>query len=191
MKKVCFFAYVMCSCCFAKDLSIEEISDTVRELTGRIEALEKKISDNGSNEASVASSESQEDFEKLVTGQNPEDLIRQIITHIDENDMNYARGLVDAFLKLNPDNIFCGMMLFHKGESYFREKDYKNAAMAYMQSFKKNATGSKSAEALYKLALCFNFLDENEKCKATLEKIVRDYPGEFAEKAKRRLKKFA
>ena len=100
MKKVCFFAYVMCSCCFAKDLSIEEISDTVRELTGRIEALEKKISDNGSNETSVASSESQEDFEKLVTGQNPEDLIRQIIAHIDENDMNYIKARVTSEKKI-------------------------------------------------------------------------------------------
>jgi TolA-binding protein len=79
------------------------------------------------------------------------------------------------------------MAMFYVGESYFKEKDYKNAAIEYMKSYKKNSKGHKSAEALYKLALCFKRLSKNEECKATLDKLIRDYPnsGDILTKAKK------
>jgi TolA-binding protein len=81
------------------------------------------------------------------------------------------------------------MMLFYIGNTYFVEKDYKNAAIEYMKGFKANPNGSKSAETLYKLALCFKQLNQKDKCRSTLKKIVDDYPGSFAQKAASELKK--
>jgi TolA-binding protein len=107
---------------------------------------------------------------------------------IDEGATDKARNLLEAFIKRNPTGIYCGMMLFYIGNCYFLEKDYENAAVEYMKGFKTNPNGSRAAETLYKLALCFEKLHENANCKLTLERIRDDYPGEFAKKALQKLK---
>jgi TolA-binding protein len=80
-------------------------------------------------------------------------------------------------------------MMFYIGNTYFVENDYKNAAIEYMRGFKAKPNGSKSAETLFKLAICFKQLNQTDKCKSTLQKIVGDYPGPFAIKATAELKK--
>jgi len=96
---------------------------------------------------------------------------------------------LNPFIERHSENVYCGMAMFYVGESYFREKNYKNAALEYMKSYKKNSRGHKSAECLYKLALCFKRLLKKEECKTTLDKLIRDHPssGDILEKAKKEL----
>ncbi|MDR0968188.1 MAG: tetratricopeptide repeat protein [Holosporaceae bacterium] len=183
--------------CVAEAENDEELSDSVRELTGKVEELEKAVAELQKKLASYAETtdekikeaEAKEKTEALA-GKTPEEILKIAVDMIEENNMSEARKILNAFVAKNPTNIYCGMMLFYVGNSYFMEKDYKNAAIEYMKGFKANPTGSKSAETLYKLALCFKQLDEKEKCESTLKKIIEDYAGsEFAKKASAELKK--
>ncbi|MDR2157885.1 MAG: tetratricopeptide repeat protein [Holosporaceae bacterium] len=179
-----------------KNADFVELSDSMRELTGRIEELEKivgemqkKISslndfiNKSANEAAI-----QKEME-AITGKTPEEIIKSALDLIEENSIEEARKILNAFVAKNPTNIYCGMMFFYIGNAYFVEKDYKNAAIEYMKGFKANPTGSKAAETLYKLAICFKQLNEKDKCKSTLNKIISDYSGEFVKKASAELKK--
>ncbi len=174
------------------DISLLE--ESVRNLTGKIEELEKTVSEmqkdiNLLKESFVKKidEETAKRESEMIDGKNPEDIIKTACGLIDDNNYEEARKLLNLFIKKNPENIYCGMFVFYIGESYFKEKDYKNAAIEYMKSYKKNSKGHKSAEALYKLSLCFKRLSKNEECKATLDKLIRDYPnsGDILTKAKK------
>ncbi len=170
----------------AQDTSLEELSETVRELQGRIETLEndvKELKDAKTQEENV-----QKEADN-VAGKTPDEVVKEVTDLIEQNEMDKARRIVHTFVDKNPTSIYCGMLLFYAGNSYFVEKDYQNAAMEYMKSFRANPKGSKSAETLFKLALCFRNLSQMEKCKSTLEKITKDYPGDFANKARNELNK--
>lgn len=170
----------------AKDTSLEELSETVRELQGRVETLENDIKVLKEGKAQEENLQKEADN---IAGKTPEAVVKEVSDLIEQNEMEKARRIVQTFVDKNPTSIYCGMLLFYAGNSYFVEKDYQNAAMEYMKSFRANPKGSKSAETLFKLALCFRNLSQMEKCKSTLEKITKDYPGEFANKAKAELSK--
>ena len=67
-------------------------------------------------------------------------------------------------------------MHFYIGKSYFEEKDYQNAAKAYMESFEINPNGAKTPKALFKLSLCFFKLGKQDQRKITLEKLAVTFP---------------
>ncbi|MDR0632116.1 MAG: tetratricopeptide repeat protein [Holosporaceae bacterium] len=196
-KKACLLLFaVIAGGIEAKNNDFTELSDSLREVIGRVEELErtvaemqKKISSfEDSANKNLQEAATQKDAEALAR-KTPEEILKTAIDMIEENNMEEARRILNLFVAKNPTSIYCGMMQFYVGNSYFLEKDYKNAAIEYMKGFKANPSGSKSAETLYKLALCFKQLNEKEKLKSTLEKIVDDYPGEFSKKASAELKK--
>jgi TolA-binding protein len=124
----------------------------------------------------------------VISGKTPEEIIGIATDLMNENNMEEARAILYAFIAQNTANIYIGWMLFIVGNTHFLEKDYRNAALVYMKAYKTNPGGSKAAETLFKLALCFRHLNEDEKCKSTFKKIVSDYHGEFARKASVELK---
>jgi TolA-binding protein len=176
------------------DISLLE--EIVRTNTGKIEELEKMISELQKEIAFLKESlgkkideEASKGETEALNGKTPEEIIKMACDLIEENSMEEARKLLNSFIKNNPSNIYCGMMMFHIGNSYFQDKDYKNAAIEYMKSYKTNSNGNKSAESLYKLALCFKRLSKIEEARTSLEKLIRDYPGytELVTKAKKEL----
>jgi tol-pal system protein YbgF len=173
----------------AKDASINELSESVRTLTGKVEELTKNNDELQKRVSFLEDLINKKNEEEVLANKSPEEIIKSAKDMIKEKNMNGARQLLKAFISKNPKSIYCGMMLFYIGKSFFKENDYRNAALEYMKSYKTNPTGSKAAKALYKLAQCFKELSETVKCKSILEKIINDYPGRFAEKASKELKK--
>ncbi|MDR2067958.1 MAG: tetratricopeptide repeat protein [Holosporaceae bacterium] len=205
MKKVLYAAFVcaLLNQHSSADSSLEEISESNRMLTGKteelekkLEEMEKKIIDLEKKFSAVEGAQLQREKEEaaakeaelLIANKTPEEIVKTAEKLIEEGNTTEARRLLKAFVSKNSGNIYCGMMMFHIGESLFLEKDYENAALEYMGSYKTNPKGSKSAAALYKLALCFKNLNDMEKYKTTLEKIVDEYPGAFSQKASQDLK---
>ncbi|MDR3187125.1 MAG: tetratricopeptide repeat protein [Holosporaceae bacterium] len=198
MKKIFDVALVCVLFCqlSSADSSLEDLSESNRLLTGKVEVLEKKLEEMEKKFSAMESAQSQKakeeasarEAELLVANKKPEDVIKTAKKLIEEGSTAEARGLLSAFISKNPGNIYSGMMAYYVGKSFFLEKDYQNAAIEYMKSYKTNPKGSKSAAALYKLALCFKQLNEMDKHKTTLEKIVDEYPGPFSKKASQELK---
>jgi tol-pal system protein YbgF len=77
---------------------------------------------------------------------------------------------------------------FWVGESYFKEKKYEEAIVAFEDLVKKYPKGNKVGEAYYKQALAFIAIQDTVAAKARLEMLLSEYPsGELAEKAKQKI----
>lgn len=202
MKKIVVFA-----CCFAcfngycKNFQVNSsdvmaLEDEVRSLTGKVEVLERTVSDlkheieqMKEEQAQHAIKEQNDKVLNAVKEKQPEELIKIADNMIEENKYSEARKLLQTFINNNSRSIFIGKMRFFIGKSYFREENYKSAAQEFLDSYVANAKGAKAAEALYMLALSFAKLSKNNRAKESLKKVIADYPGsgEILRKAKEKL----
>lgn len=197
MKKMIF------ACCtlyvFNISASTSDVEESIKEVVGKLEILEKTVAEQEKRIIDLeeklkakASEDSAKKESELIAGKSPQDIIKIAAGIIEENNTDEARHMLNLFVEKNPQSEYCGMALFYIGNTYFVEKEYKKAAETYMVSYAANAKGAKSAECLYKLALCFSNLSEFEKSSKTLSKLIEDYPGcEFAEKASAKIKEIS
>jgi TolA-binding protein len=176
-----------------------ELEEEVRRINGKVEELEMKLAEQRkeiaflkeavAKKAEEAPAVSKEEPD-LCAGKTPDEIVKLSSEMIDDNNLEDARNMLYACLKKYPGDIYCGMVHFYLGNSFFVEKNYQKAAFEYIESYKVNRNSSKSAEALYKLALCFKRLSKKSEAKSTLEKLIQDYPNaEITKKAKKEFAK--
>lgn len=192
MKKVALLLLLPIGCFGATSSS--NLEEEIRELRGRIEELERRLKEfeekNGALVERIASEEKQakqRKYEDAISKKTPQQILKHVVDLIGDGAFEEARGELQAFIKKDPDNIYCGWMMFEIGNTFFSEENYREAALWYMKAFKKNPKGCKAAETLYKLSLCFKSLKEKGKQKSIVDKMLKDYPGNFAKQAKKEL----
>ncbi|MDR0555749.1 MAG: tetratricopeptide repeat protein [Holosporaceae bacterium] len=175
-KIVCLllFAAIVQSSLAESAAAVEDLAIDLRAITGRLEKLEREVVELRQNQekSSQAGHVSSETFNEKISA---EQVVKVAQNRIEENDLEGARRLLLLYMERHPNDLFVGMMLFLVGDTYFREKDYTKAALNFMEGYKKNPSGSRAAETLYRLALCFHYLEKDDKAKETLDKIRRDY----------------
>ena len=167
---------------FAED-SRAWLEDQIRILTGKSEELERRVAEMERELQSLrdmlkykADEETEKKSSTLISGKTAEDVLKMARDIIDDGNTRAGRDILLAFVKNNPKNIYCGLMLFYVGESYFREKDYQNAVKEYKNGYTINPNGSKAAETLYKLAICFQKLAKAKEARKIIDKLCSDYP---------------
>ena len=69
------------------------------------------------------------------------------------------------------------------GESYFEEKSYERAILAFNKVQVDYANGDKAPDSLFKEALSFLNLGDRASARELLERVVQKYPGSEAEQA--------
>ena len=82
------------------------------------------------------------------------------------------RELVSTF----PDGQYTDRAYFWMGESYFQEKNYAQAIPLYGKVLD-FVESSKEDDAQYKIAVCYKFLDEQDKAFEEFTKLVQRYPA--------------
>ncbi|MDR3155586.1 MAG: tetratricopeptide repeat protein [Holosporaceae bacterium] len=198
MKRICIVlvSLVLVQCAappFA--YGVDDLSETVRNMYGKLEELEKKVIDQEAqiNALRIELKKSKNDQSarvatEIILKKTPEEIIQIAIDKMSSGDTENARHLLNAFIKNNPQNIYVGKMEYYIGNAYFQEKKYKEAADAYLGSYEHNSNGSKSAESLHKLAQCLEKLSKmaelKEKkdellarCQVTAKKLINDHPN--------------
>ncbi|MDR1551411.1 MAG: tetratricopeptide repeat protein [Holosporaceae bacterium] len=185
MKKFLLLSVLLVDCLFAEDRDVEE---DLRELRGRIEKIEQTLSLQQSISEEKAKDATTSIDVGVIAGKTPEQIIEISLDRMWEGDFRGARQILQAYIVQNSGSLFMGMMLFGVGNTYAAEKDYQQAAVKYMEGFKKNPRGAKAAETLYRLAMCFNRLEQQDRYISTLKKIIQDYPGEWKVRANELLK---
>jgi len=112
----------------------------------------------------------------------------EIKKHVNKKDFGEAIEIAGVFLDQRSSSIYCGMVIYYKGKSFFRQGNYESAASAFMDSYEKNKQGAKAPKALFLLAECFDKLNKQDKRKIILKKIVQNYEGHrYAKKAAKAL----
>jgi tol-pal system protein YbgF len=170
------------------------VEEQIRVLTGKNDELERKVKELeketkflGESLGKKLEDEKSEKEVDSITGKTPEEIIKMACDAIDDNNIEEACRILRLFIKKNPQDIHCGMMMFYLGEAYFKDKDYKNAVKEYKDSYTTNPDGTKAPEALYKLAICFKNLSKINEAKTILKKLMTDYPDStnIVERAKK------
>ncbi|MDR1334765.1 MAG: hypothetical protein LBJ19_00595 [Holosporaceae bacterium] len=178
---------------FAYDPS--ELAEAIRDISGQLEELKKKVADQQieidalrvelkkhKDEQSVRATAD------IILKKSPEEIIQIAVDEMSSGDTEGARHLLETFIKNNSQSIYVGKMEHYIGNSYFQDHKYKEAATAYLSSYEHNATGSKSAESLHKLAQCLKKMSEaaesevdrsklQQNCQTTARKLINDHPN--------------
>jgi tol-pal system protein YbgF len=87
-----------------------------------------------------------------------------------------AREKLEAFIKDSPRHKLSGNAQFWIAETYYAEKDYESAILAYENLLKKYPESEKTTGALLKQGFAFIEIRDNKTGKAILEKLVQKYP---------------
>ena len=99
-----------------------------------------------------------------------------------------ARELFKELLKAYPKSSLAGNAQFWIGETYFCEKRFEEAILAYQKVIKKYPKNIKVPGALLKQALSFELLGDKATAKVLLKQLIREYPKtKQAKIAKRKL----
>ncbi|MDA8414187.1 MAG: tol-pal system protein YbgF [Desulfobacteraceae bacterium] len=104
-------------------------------------------------------------------------------------DMPGARGIFTKFLELYPQHDLAANAHYWVGETYYSEKSYEPAILAFQEVIKNFPTKDKVPAAMLKQAMAFNAIKDTKSAKYVLKKLGETYPkSDEAIKAKELLK---
>lgn len=168
-----------------------EIDEQLRELNGRVEVVENKISNSG---------QEQDASKKNLVEQN-QDLQRRmnlLQESMGKMEMQIAQ-LSNELATMKTENsattskkkeVNAGKKgTYDQAQELFNQKDWKKAILSYQKYRDENPRGKYFADATYKIGVCFQELAMKDEAKTFYEEVASKYPNsEEARRAKTRLK---
>ncbi|MDH5412293.1 MAG: tol-pal system protein YbgF [Alphaproteobacteria bacterium] len=88
-----------------------------------------------------------------------------------------GRAALLAFLEQNPKDELSDNAAYWLGETYYINKQYKEAAKAFLEGYKNYPKGDKAPDNLLKLGKSLAALGEPDKACTTYNKLLEDYPN--------------
>ena len=104
-------------------------------------------------------------------------------------DMPAAREILTRFLEQYPQHELAANAHYWIGETYYSEKSYEPAILAFQEVIKNFPTRDKAPAAMLKQAMAFNAINDTRSAKYVLKKLGEAYPrSDEASKAAELLK---
>ena len=88
-----------------------------------------------------------------------------------------GRGALMTFLERNPDDELSDNAYYWVGETYYINQQYKEAAKAFLEGYRKYPKADKAPDNLLKLAKSLAALDQVDNACTTYAKLLEDYPN--------------
>ncbi len=168
----------------AEDISLLK-DDTNRRLTAfeeRLLKVEKGLEELQKNVT---------DLKTAATEGNPEALYQKALDTFRSGDTQKARELFSKFLERYPKHDLAANAHYWIGETYYGEKNYDQAILAFQDVIKNFPGKEKAPAAMRKQALAFRALGDTKSARYVLKKLVEEHPlAEEAKTAKEKLKEF-
>lgn len=123
---------------------------------------------------------------------NPEDEYNEALRILnEERSFPRARLMFNRFISKNPTHELADDAQYWIGESYFEEKNFERAILAFNKVQVDYANGDKAPDALFKEALVFLNLGDRASARELLARVIQKYPNSSAAvAAAERLKSF-
>ncbi|MBI3625322.1 MAG: tol-pal system protein YbgF [Candidatus Rokubacteria bacterium] len=91
------------------------------------------------------------------------------------------------FIARYPQHALVANAQFWIGEAYYLQHDFRQALAEYQKVVDLDGKGSKAAEALFKIGLCFRALNQGDRARQTWQQLVQMYPDSDAARQARSL----
>lgn len=158
------------------DKRIIALDDRVVKLQTAMDELNKKVGDLAA----------QPKKEEPVT---PESFYAKGLETFKAGDMQAARDIFTKFLDQYPKHDLAANALYWIGETYYNEKGYEPAILAYQEVIKQYPGKDKVPAAMLKQAICFRAIKDNKSARYVLKKLEEDFPKSDEAKKGRELLK--
>ena len=158
------------------DKRIIALEDRLVKLQTAMDDLNKKVGDLAA----------QPKKEEVVT---PEALYAKGQETFKAGDMQAARDIFSKFLDQYPKHDLAANAQYWIGETYYNEKGYQPAILAYQEVIKQYPGKDKVPAAMLKQAICFRIIKDNKSARYVLKKLEEGFPrSDEAKKARELLK---
>jgi len=158
------------------DKRILALEDRVVKLQAALDELNKKVGDFAA----------QPKKEEAVT---PESVYAKGLETFKTGDMPAAREIFTKFLEQYPQHDLAANAQYWIGETFYNEKGYEPAILAYQEVIKQYPNKDKVPAAMLKQAMCFRAIKDIKSARYVLKKLEEGFPrSEEAKKAKALLK---
>ncbi len=142
----------------------------------RLAKLEKKLGD----QQSVATT---------PNDSTPEGIYEGGLAAFKAGEMQKARDLFTLVVEKNPNDALIPNCHYWIGETYYSEKNYEQAILAFQEVIKNYPKNDKAPAALLKQGMSFKNIGDKKSARYVLNKLKDDYPkSEDAKKVKALLK---
>ena len=98
----------------------------------------------------------------------------------DERNFSKARGLLNGFISEYPTHELADDAQYWIGQSYYQEKNFERAILAFNKVQVDYANGDKAPEALLLEALSFLNIDDRASARELLGQVIAKYPDSSA-----------
>lgn len=154
-------------------ITMQEINSQLRELSGRLEVVEKQVSQNNLNMNSI---------------------------NVDQKLKNYEIALANLEAKVNSGSVgsaniknsniqTTNLNAFGRAELSFKQMNWQKSISDYQLYREQYPRGADYAEATYKIGVCFQELNMKSEAKVFYQEAVSKFPrSKAAKKSKFRLK---
>ena len=92
-------------------------------------------------------------------------------------DFEGARGAFDEFLKKYPKSKLVPNALYWKGETFYSQKNYPQAILAFKEVTGRFPKNAKAAAALLKIGMSYDRVGDPDNAIFYLRALVEDFPG--------------
>lgn len=169
---------------------ISEFNERMRELTGRVEEAENKMS------ASHQSLETAAKANQLANVENAQKivLLQETLAKMETQNLQMAAEIQslknDRGASSNASSTKASEKdSFQAGQDLFVRREWKRAILYFQKYRDENSKGKNLAEATYNIGVSFQELGMKDEAKTFYEEVITNFSKtEFAKKAKSRLK---
>jgi len=103
-------------------------------------------------------------------------LYKKGLSALEASDTLQAEQNFKLILDHYPTDKLAGNAQYWLGEVYYKNKDYKKAAVAFAKGYEDYKNGNKGADSLYKLGISMANLDKKDEACAALKNLPIEFP---------------
>jgi len=167
---------------------IDDLNNRISVMNEQIESLKARVKDENGKSAEeriISAYKKEKPQENITKEDEPKD--NSIYSEYSDafalfKNKEYSKAMIafSSFIDKYPDTILTDHAYFWLGESYYQQREYTLAISEYLKVIKKFSNGSKTPEAMLRVAMSYTQLGEKKDSDAYLNGLASKYPNSKA-----------
>ncbi|MCX6112035.1 MAG: tol-pal system protein YbgF [Proteobacteria bacterium] len=165
---------------------IDDLNNRIFTMNEQLESLKARIKDKSAEENVLAAYKGDKTQEKVASSSSDNNNSPMYGEYLEAftlfKNKEYSKAMVafSSFIDKYTNTFLTDHAYFWLGESYYQQGEYTLAIDEYLKVIKKFPDGSKTPEAMLKIAMSYKVLGEKKDSEAYLKGLISKYPNSRA-----------